>query len=97
MKFLHFCSRGENFVVNEKGEIARYHCFTPQPFSPTWIFQGVSTHHWHNHIVFTLDELFEHPEMGVNGYVWDLDHGTTRRWGGTNPRITSCYVKKTQI
>jgi hypothetical protein len=40
---------------------------------------------------------FDNPEKIVGGMVWDVDHGTTRVWGGSYnghlPRITSAWVE----
>jgi hypothetical protein len=94
MKYLHIQIRGTSWVVNEKGEIAPYRYLDPQPFSAQWLFLGVSTHHWHNHIIHHLPEIFQNPKLAKGGYFWDLDHGTVRTWGKS--RIQSASVSDQQ-
>ncbi len=91
-KVLHFTTRGQDYHVNESGDIY-YNDLNP---SGDWKFLGVSHHHWSNHIDVHLDAAFDNPKSLIGGLVWDLDHGTTRQWGGSYngklPRITAAYV-----
>lgn len=68
----------ESYVVNAKGQIATENL--GWEFSPNWLFKGVSFHPWRNGIDVPFDPK-TNPKEYVGGYVWDLDHGTTRRWG----------------
>jgi hypothetical protein len=93
MKILRFyCQRGY-FDVNEAGMIKRLDM--PEfKFSETWRFLGVSTHHWHNRVTVTLADIFDNPKLAIKGYVWDVDHGTMRQWGGGGDhRITQAWVR----
>jgi len=80
-------------LVNEKGFIQRPYI---NEFSENWIFLGGSKHHWSNHVTVTLKMAFENPSLLEGCLGWDIDHGTTRRWGGSYcgklPRIYSAYV-----
>lgn len=96
---LHIYIRGEHYSIDEHG------CFMggPNNVKPgcvnghEWKFLGVSTHHWHNHIIHTFKDIVINPKLAVHGYLWDIDHGTTRTWGGSYygrlPRITSAWVE----
>jgi hypothetical protein len=92
---LHFTFRGEHYTINEQGciDVNR-----SKEFSKDWVFLGGSSHHWHNHITVTLKEAFKNPKLLNNCLGWDLDHGTTRQWGGLYngrlPRIRNAYVTK---
>jgi hypothetical protein len=94
MKTLHFQCRGEWFVCDEDGQfiILKNHETKGVPY---WKFLGVSTHHWHNRIIHTFEDIWDNPELAKKGIVWDYDHGTIRIWGGSylgkQPRITACY------
>lgn len=94
MKTLNVCIRGEYYKVNEEGEIFGGPHNIKEP-SKNWKFLGTSTHHWHNHIIHHFVDIWKNPELAINGYMWDEDHGTVRIWGGTYmgklPRITACY------
>lgn len=96
-KILWFVTRGERFEVNARGYIKRLDIPGFQ-FSPTWRFLGVSKHHWSNHPTVSLAEAFKNPQSLVGGLVWDVDHGTTRVWGGSYagrlPRVTAAGVRK---
>ena len=92
-KYLHFEHRGDWYVVNHKGEIKSRNNGT---FSKNWIFRGVSTHHWSNHIDVNLAEAFKSPKSIIKGIVWDIDHGTHRTWGGSYggkiPKVQAAHV-----
>lgn len=89
---LYFRCRGEYFKVDDEGNMTqiRNSCFSKQ-----WKFLGVSFHHWRKGIDLPFKEAKENPSKLVGGLVWDLDHGTLRRWAGRYsgklPRITQAY------
>ena len=92
-KILRFTFRGEDYEVNEKGEIKTN---KSGDFSSTCIFLGGTKHHWSNHVTVTLKMAFENPEL-LNGCLgFDKDHGTTRKWAGQYygklPRITFAHI-----
>ena len=60
-------------------------------FSDTWRFLGGSSHHWHNRVTVSLVKAFEKPEELNGCLVWDVDHGTTRRWGSLS-RIRNAHI-----
>ena len=93
MKILSFRFRGEEYQVNEFGQIKANGL---DDFSNSWLFLGGHKHHWAGYIGVPLAECFKHPEK-LNGCLgWDRDHGTLRRWGGRYngklPRITSAHI-----
>jgi len=92
-KILHFSFRNDYYEVNEQGHI-RVNGLTE--FSPSWIFLGGSSHHWHNHVTVTLRQAFEMPGLLDGLLGWDMDHGTVRQWCGRYygklPRIRNVYV-----
>lgn len=89
--------RGEVYQVDEHGCIMG----GPNDVKPTcinghqWDFIGVSTHHWHNRPTISFKQIWENPSLALNGYMWDIDHGTVRVWGGSYngklPKITLAY------
>ena len=88
---LHFTCRGKTFKVNGDGDLTQER---NDDFSGEWKFLGVSFHHWKR----SLDVIYSKktlPENLIGGLVWDLDHGTTRIWGGQHygrmPRITAAW------
>ena len=88
---LHFKCRGEWFKVNGDGFMTQEN---NEDFSGCWRFIGVSFHHWRNGLdVYYSSKTL--PENLIGGLVWDVDHGTTRQWGGRYagklPRIQSAY------
>ena len=94
MKVLRFYFRGELYEINEQGHIKANGL---NDFSSTWIFLGGSRHHWRNGIDVSLQQAFENPGLLDGCIGWDLDHGTTRQWGGRYygklPRISRpCVV-----
>jgi len=94
MRQLHFCCRGEWYRVNTLGHITQIRNKT---FTENWIFLGVSKHHWRNGIDVYFSPDVDAKEL-IGGYVWDLDHGTTRTWGGgfggKLPTVTQAYWGK---
>jgi len=93
MKVLVFNFRGDLYFVNEQGQISKN---SPSNFSETWIFLGGSKHHWSSHINVTLNDAFYDPKLLNECLGWDIDHGTTRQWGGSYfgklPRISGAYT-----
>lgn len=103
-KVLRFMFRGEWYTVSlapetlgqvmQGGNGCKFNLPHPQ-----WVILGVSTHHWHNHATVPLTADID-PASLIGGYVWDVDHGTTRQWGGAGngkiPRITQAYVELRQ-
>ena len=93
-KFLSIYIRGEWYMIDENGYIFGGPNNIRQP-SRNWRFLGVSTHHWHNRIIYTFKDIWENPDLAIHGYLWDEDHGTTRIWGGKYdghlPRIVRCF------
>jgi hypothetical protein len=93
-KTLVFYFRGEEYRVNSQGHIKANGL--PE-HSPGWVFLGGSRHHWRNGVDVDLHTAFENPSL-LNGCLgWDVDHGTTRRWGGQYfgriPRIQNAHVE----
>lgn len=75
-----FTVQGSNniYVVNNKGWISTEQIdWIP---SRSWVFSGVSFHNMRNGIDTAFDPR-TNPQDYVGGYVWDLDHGSIRRWG----------------
>jgi len=89
-KVLHICmDNGDHYNVSRKGYIMR--CDMPENgYCTQWTFSGVSTHHWHRRIVHNLASIWANPSIALKGCVWDVDHGTTRTWGGK--RVLYCYL-----
>ena len=85
--------RGEIYHVNSIGQFVRTDML--MKFHDNWRFLGVSTHHWNNHIVHNFTTIWQNPDLAINGYLWDLAHGTTLIWGGSYngrlPKVTLCY------
>lgn len=95
MKTLDFNFMGKPYSVTESGHIKANGL---GDYSPSWIFLGGSSHHWHNRVTVTLAEAFELPGLLNGCFGWDIDHGTTRRWGGRyygkTPRITAAHIQE---
>jgi hypothetical protein len=76
-------ARGDVYVITPSGYIKR----TDMPFkaSHNWRVYGVSTHHWQNSPKLKWPEIRNMLDKGktVEGYFWDVDHGTIRTWGGS--------------
>ena len=93
MRILQFMFRGKIYQVDEIGRIKTNGLET---FSDSWIFLGGSSHHWHNHITVTLQQAFDLPGLLDGCLGWDIDHGTTRQWGGQYygrlPRIRNTQI-----
>jgi hypothetical protein len=95
MKILNFIIRGKRYEVNEIGQLRRTDM--SMEFHDSWKFLGVSKHHMVNHVQIDYINAFANPKSIIGGYVWDLDHGTIRCWGGSYmgrlPRITSAWIE----
>jgi len=106
MKVLRFECKGQTYVVSLEpdtlGQVIERYGWRKQKVRwglphPSWRILGVSFHHWRRgidvHITPDVD-----PESLRGGLVWDLDHGTTRQWGGQYngrlPRITWAVVEE---
>ncbi len=93
MKKLSFYFRGQQYLVNKKGEI-KANGLTEH--SKTWIFRGGAKHHMQNYPTITLKDAFEKPELLDGCLGFDIDHGTYRAWGGQYngklPRITNAQL-----
>ena len=69
----------EYYPVTYDGKITRQ---GSTAFSNQWKVYGMSFHHWSTRfqpwdaLRIRLDR-----EGALTGYLWDYDHGTTRRWG----------------
>lgn len=97
MEHLKILIRGEYYKVDKHGCIYG----GPNKIEPTcksghqWDVLGVSKHHMNNRPTILFNEIWEHPEKALKGYLWDIDHGTVRRWGGLyygqQPRIQACF------
>jgi hypothetical protein len=94
MATLHFECRGQWFEVDKQGRIKGNGL---KEHSDSWLFLGTSRHHRSNSIDISLGSALLNPNLIVGGLVWDKDHGTTRRWGGSYagklPRVTAAYIK----
>jgi hypothetical protein len=95
---LYFQCRGEYFKVDNKGNMTQG---KNDNFSGNWKFLGVSFHHWRKGIDLPFEEAVKNPSKLIGGLVWDLDHGTLRRWSGQYsgklPRIMHAYSDSEQI
>ena len=85
--------RGEWQVIDENQNFVRSGKKNIDPDNGhQWQFLGVSFHHWREGIDKSFKEIWDDPECAVGGLLWDIDHGTTRKWGGSYcgrlPRIT---------
>lgn len=99
MRTLHFNHAGKHFAASldpdTLGHVTRYgeHRWTLP--HPSWKTLGVSKHHASNRVTVPLTPDIDAKEI-LGGYVWDLDHGTTRQWGGQyqgrTPRITQAWI-----
>lgn len=93
---LFFKCRGEWYKVKKNGNILQINN-TYNKWDNKWLFLGVSFHHWRQGLDLKLKEAFKDPKKLIGGLVWDIDHGTTRQWGGCYcgkfPRITEAYIK----
>jgi len=93
-ELLYFEIRGEWFVANERGDLTQANRLR---FTNDWTLLGVSFHHWRNNVDVTFQDSWDNPKRMVGGYLWDIDHGTVRTWGGSYngklPKVTMAYKK----
>jgi len=96
-RVLKFECRGGWYKVKENGDMLQVDN-TYNEWDGNWRFLGVSFHHWTKHVELTCKETFKNPKALLKGIVWDVDHGTTRLWGGSYcgrlPRITAAYIEE---
>lgn len=89
MKTLNFECRGQWYKVNGLGHMTQAN---NQEFSGQWRFLGVSKQSNRVTVPFSVNTP---AEEFIEGLVWDIDHGTTRQWGGKFngklPRVTMAY------
>jgi hypothetical protein len=84
----HLEASEQSYVLDWHGCITHYDWHTEETggvyvFSGQWKFKGLSDHYWSNHCESWLGIRAKLMARQVQrGYVWDLDHGTVRRWGG---------------
>ena len=88
-----------SYVINEDGYITQDTGNAKSVhFSNSWVFLGVSLHHWRKGIDVKVEEAFKDPSRLVKGIVWDIDHGTIRKWSGSCygrlPRVTRAWVER---
>jgi hypothetical protein len=87
-------ARGERYIVHANGNIQR----TDMEFTPSgkWKLQGLRPK-WNANRTSSFSELKKRMNKGetVEGYVIDLDHGTTRMWAGRyNGHIPKATIHK---
>jgi len=71
----------EFYPVTRNGLIGRQGS-TVQQMSGKWRVLGMSFHHMRNsYVPWSAIKQKVHQEGKLSGYLWDLDHGSTRRWG----------------
>jgi len=101
MKTLAFHYRGKDYRVSlEKETLGHFMTYGEHKFplpNPSWIMLGVSFHHWRSGGPnLRLEDLKDGKEL-KGGIVWDIDHGTVRRWGGLwngkIPRILDAWIE----
>ena len=58
----------------------------------SWKILGVTKRWNSNTLDYNIKQLGKNPKLMVKGYVWDVDHGTQRTWGGVGEvRVMSAY------
>lgn len=88
MKTLKFTHAGTRYEISmEKGTLGHVMRYGTNTFSlphDSWRVIGFSTHHWGNRPTITLGMVLNDPTLLDDiKYVWDVDHGTTKEWGGS--------------
>lgn len=99
--FLTFMHAGTWFKVSIKpktlGHVVQYGEHTFSLPHPSWKIIGFSTHHQQNRPVISMAEAAKDPEKIIKTYVWDVDHGTIRSWGGQYhgkvPRVQYAHLE----
>ena len=72
--------RGKYYKVNPKGEIG-----VNGRFSPTWRVAAVAPRwntSYYNSVMWPEVKKLLNAGRTVTGYLYDIDHGTLRFWGG---------------
>ena len=82
--------RGEKYYLTNQGWFVQTSYLTnPDPWnkpSRNWRVYGLSFHHWRRSPDLLWSEIKAKLDKGEGipeGYLWDVDHGTTRLWGGS--------------
>jgi hypothetical protein len=101
MKYLRFKHGGKIYVVSmdkdTMGHVTQYgeHIFSLP--HPSWVVTGFTKHHMRNYIEIKLADV-KNAEDVVGMLVWDVDHGTTRQWGGAYngkvPRVEWAVIEE---
>lgn len=105
MKKLEFWHHGNHFVVSLSpkypGHVMKYDEHTFKLPHESWRIIGFSRHHWKNSPDYYIRDLINQSSEEITKkirktLVWDVDHGTTRLWGGRHygkiPRVESPSV-----
>lgn len=83
MKYFEFYCRGEWYAVNENAEITQLSNLS-RGFSGGWHLKAIVKHHWSGPARWIRwDEIKKDPSIMCGHMVIDVDHGTTRQWGGS--------------
>jgi len=106
-KYLEFSHHGETFRVSleedtyghifyrRAGDGTEFHFGLPHP---QWRIIGFSKSHLETSPSISLSDVERDPKKAEKTLVWDVDHGTTRRWGGMwrgkVPRVEGPTVKE---
>jgi len=71
----------EWFPVTREGMIGR-ESWDIQRMSGSWVMVGMTFHHWSNRPTpWRLMKRRMNAGESLNGYIWDKDHNSIRRWG----------------
>ena len=93
MQALRFECGGRHYSVNQQGHIR---LIGLAACGDQWRFLGGTKHHWSNKIDFSLTEILVNPTVLNGCLIWDMDHGTVRRWGGQYcgklPRVRNAFL-----
>ena len=86
-------ARGQHFRVSPSGNILQFGN-TYNTMGKSWRLEGFTKHHF-SHSPVPFKEAVKNPASIVNSIIWDVDHNTTRVWGGSyagkQPRVQSFY------
>lgn len=99
-KALAFTHMGTRYAVSldkkNKGNVIKYGENNFEPSDKNWRIIGFSKHHWSRSPTISIEEAEKNPQSIEGSMVWDIDHGTTREWGGQYagklPRVRNPYV-----
>jgi hypothetical protein len=98
MKILNIEIRGQYYKVDEHGCIfgGENNVIQGCKSGHQWTFIGVSKHRMNSRPTVSFQDIWENPKLAINGYFWDIDHGTVRLWlgsyNGQLPRVTNAYI-----